>query len=55
MIKWDLKKEKFLAWVKSVLICNYCGWLIQNPRKMDTYCCNCLKTFEETNSKEVEV
>ena len=30
-IKWDLEKDKFLPEVKSVLICQNCGWLITNP------------------------
>lgn len=51
-IKWDLEKEKFLPWVTSVLICNICGWLIQNPRPgIDKECCNCGEDYEETHSE----
>lgn len=51
-IEWDLTKDKFDKWVKSVLICEECGWLLQNPRKMDAVCPNCGKTYAETGSKE---
>lgn len=50
-VKWDLEKERFLPETKSVLICNYCGWLIQNPRPIDDHCDNCGKNYQETNSE----
>jgi len=52
-INWNFKKLNLLPNVRSVLICNNCGWLIQNPRKIDAeaHCDNCKKTYKETNSK----
>jgi hypothetical protein len=50
-IEWDLEKEVFLPETHSVLICGYCGWLIQNPQPGDAKCDNCGKLYEKTNSK----
>jgi len=50
-IKWDLEKERFLPETKSVMICNHCGWLIQNPRPIDGQCDNCRKNYKDTNSE----
>jgi len=41
-IHWDLEKDKFPYEVRSVLICQVCGWLVGNPRADDSKkCSNC--------------
>lgn len=50
-IQWNLEKEKFLPETHSVLICEHCGWLIQNPNPIDDHCDNCGKLYSKTNSK----
>ena len=58
-IKWDLEKEKFGSDVRTVIICEECGWLISNPivpdeknsKIFDDTCPNCGKLYKETKSE----
>ena len=50
-ISWNLEKGVFPEWVKSVVICNYCGWLIYNPRETDETCPGCGGSYKQTDSK----
>ena len=60
-IKWDLEKDKFPGYVKTIIICNNCGWLIYNPRitdikgeqSLDTHCCNCGKAYTKTQVERI--
>jgi hypothetical protein len=52
-INWDLTKEQFPSTTKDVLICNNCGWLIQNTREIDKDCGNCQMPFSQSNSKPI--
>lgn len=49
-IYWNLEKD-FDKEVKSVLICNYCGGLIQNPTEQDTNCFSCGRLFKDTETE----
>jgi hypothetical protein len=49
-VVWDLNKD-FSKEVKSVLICNYCGGLIQNPTDLDIKCFSCGRKFIDTKTE----
>ncbi len=54
-ICWDLTKEKFPEGTKTIIICNYCGWLACNPIEKDKKCPNCGKDYKETKSEEKRI
>lgn len=51
MINWDIEKD-FDKTVRSILVCNKCGWCITNPREEDSNICdNCRVSYLTTKSK----
>ena len=48
---WNLEKETFPEWVRFVIICNNCGWILYNPREIDEICPGCIESYKQTDSK----
>ena len=53
LINWSDKDKSEMRsqGIKTVMICNECGWLISEPRECDKKCPECGNYYNNTDSK----